>query len=76
MKSLIHAACSFRFVPHVHGRQSCGPRQFRHRGVSKGGSLRSFRGQAVVLVIARSAGEKEFRREVYRLKAALRAVFE
>ena len=35
----------------------------------KGGSLRSFRGQPVVLVIARNSRDKFFRRQVYRFKA-------
>ena len=37
-------------------------------GVAKGSSLRSFRGQPVVLVIARRARDKEFREEVRRLR--------
>jgi hypothetical protein len=41
---------------------------FGIEGVAKGGSLRSFHGQPVVLVIARSARDKDFRREVYRLR--------
>lgn len=41
---------------------------FGIEGVAKTTSLRSFRGQAVVLVIARDARVKEFRREVARLK--------
>jgi hypothetical protein len=41
---------------------------FGLEGVAKASSLKSFRGQAVVLVIGRSARDKEFRRQVYRLK--------
>jgi hypothetical protein len=42
---------------------------FGIEGVAKGSSLRSFRGQAVVLVIARRARDKYFREEVRRLRA-------
>jgi len=41
---------------------------FGLEGTPKASSLRSFRGQAVVLVITRSARGKDFRRQVYRLK--------
>ena len=37
-------------------------------GVAKTTSLRSFRGQSVVLLITRSAREKNFRSQVYRLR--------
>jgi hypothetical protein len=36
--------------------------------VAKGSSLRSFRGQAVVLVVTRNARDKEFRVEIERLR--------
>jgi hypothetical protein len=41
---------------------------FELEGVGRGGSLRNFRGQAVVLLITRRAKDKEFRTEVYRLR--------
>jgi hypothetical protein len=41
---------------------------FGLEGVARSTSLRSFRGQAVVLVIGLSARDKQFRRQVYRLK--------
>lgn len=41
---------------------------FGVEGVAKGGSLRSFRGQSVVLIIARSARDALFTRQVHRLK--------
>jgi len=41
---------------------------FGIEGVAKGSSLRSFRGQAVVLVVTRNARDKEFRVEIERLR--------
>jgi len=42
---------------------------FAIEGVSKATSLKSFRGQVVVLVIGRDARVKDFRRQVFRLKS-------
>jgi hypothetical protein len=45
------------------------PRPAPNFGIeARGGSLRSFRGQPVVLIIARNSRDKYFRRQVYRLK--------
>jgi hypothetical protein len=69
MKNLSRAALLFFCCAAVHGETVVRPApNFGVEGVAKGGSLRAFRGQAVVLVIGRSARDKEFRTEVYRLK--------
>jgi hypothetical protein len=68
MKRLLRVVLALSFCATMHGAVVRPAPNFGLEGVVKGSSLRSFRGQAVVLVIARSAREKEFRTEVYRLK--------
>jgi hypothetical protein len=41
---------------------------FDVQGAPKGTSLRTFRGQAVILLITRKARDKQFREEIYRLQ--------
>jgi len=69
MKRLFRAAMLLSFCATIHGEVVRPAPDFGLEGVAKGSSLRSFRGHAVVLVIARSAREKFYRKEVYRLNA-------
>ena len=69
MKRLLRAALLLSFCGTIHGEVVRPAPNFGLDGVAGGGSLRSFRGHPVVLVIARSAREKDYRKEVYRLGA-------
>ncbi len=68
MKSLAGAALLLSVCATMLGAVVRPAPDFRVEGVANGARLRNFRGQTVVLVIARSAREKDFRREVYRLE--------
>jgi hypothetical protein len=67
MRRLVHAALALSFCATVHGNVVRPAPDFGIEGLAKG-SLRNFRGQAVVLVITRSARDKDFREEVSRLR--------
>jgi hypothetical protein len=67
MRSLVRAALVLSFCATMHGAVIRPAADFGIEGVAKGG-LRSFRGQPVVLLITRSARDKEFRVEVNRLR--------
>jgi hypothetical protein len=68
MRGLVRAALAVSFCASMHGEMVRPAPNFGVDGVARGSSLRSFRGQAVVLVIGRSARDKEFRTEVGRLR--------
>ena len=68
MKRLVHAALLLSFCATLRGEVPRPAPNFAIEGVAIGGSLRGFRGQPVVLVIGRSARDKQFRAEVYRLR--------
>jgi hypothetical protein len=68
MKRLIRAALLLSLCATVHAAVVRPAPNFGIEGVAKGGGLRSYRGQSVVLLITRSARDKEFRAQISRLK--------
>jgi len=68
MKTHLWAALAFSLCLTAHAMVVRPAPNFGLEGVARATSLRSFRGQAVVLVIARDARVKDFRRQVSRLK--------
>jgi len=68
-KTLLRAALILLLCVTAHGAEVVRPApNFGIEGVAKSTSLRTFRGQSVVLIVTRSARQKEFVRELARLK--------
>jgi len=68
MRTILHAALLLALCATGYAAEPRPAPGFGIEGAQKGASLRTFRGQPVVLVITRSARDKYFRRQVYRLK--------
>jgi len=68
MKTFLHAALLLAVCAAAQAQVVRPAPNFGLEGVSKSSTLKSFRGQAVVLVIAQSSRDKLFRRQVYRFK--------
>jgi hypothetical protein len=67
MKLLLRAALALSLCSSLHAAVVRPAPNFELQD-AKGASLRTYRGQALVLLITRSAREKKFRAEVYRLE--------
>jgi hypothetical protein len=68
MRRLFCAALALALCGAVRGDVVRPAPNFQIVAAAKGASLRSYRGQTVVLLVTRSARDKRFREEVYRLR--------